>query len=162
MPVLFLIGRSGSVPQLSISNTPFSPRIHFCEFKIQPSQTQGRKHFGELRRLARPSGLAPYGSRRRRQSENAGNGCCAESCKRRRRGRVALGLEQAYVQTLRDAAAQTRPARPAPFRLRGTSFLLTWNWSFTSRQLPDGTVEPSTEAKLWTTFLAWKKLPGGS
>ena len=64
-----------------------------------------------------------------------------------------LGLEQAYVQTLRDAAVQTRPAKPAPFRLRGTSFLLTWNWSFISRQLPDGTVEPITEAKLCTFSL---------
>ena len=121
---------------------------------MEPSQTQRRKHVAELRRLARHSDLAPTARDDVGRAKVMAMVAALKSANPD--GEVAqqlLGLGQAYVQTFRDAAAQMRPAKPAPFRVRGTSFLLTWNWSFVSRQLRDGTMDPSTEAKLWTCSL---------
>ena len=74
--------------------------------------------------------------------------------------------EATYAPAADDApAAQAeaqgeRPQQRAEregFRLRGRSFLLTYNWKFLSRNLPDGTPAPATPEDLWQLWLAWKK-----
>ena len=42
-------------------------------------------------------------------------------------------------------------------RMRGTSFLLTYNWKFFSRPLPDGTPALESEDDLWKLWRRWKK-----
>ena len=46
---------------------------------------------------------------------------------------------------------------PKGFRLRGRSFLLTYNRDFLGKPLPDGTPCPGTVDKLWALWLQWKK-----
>ena len=42
-------------------------------------------------------------------------------------------------------------------RLRGTSFLLNYNWDFFGKPLPDGTPASADAEALWILWLAWKK-----
>ena len=51
---------------------------------------------------------------------------------------------------------QTEPEIEKEFRLRGTSFLLNYNWDFFGKNLPDGTPAPSDAADLWAMWLEWK------
>ena len=44
----------------------------------------------------------------------------------------------------------------AGFRLRGTSFLLTYNWDFFGADFPDGTAAPASPADLWRLWKAFK------
>jgi len=37
-------------------------------------------------------------------------------------------------------------AKQGEFRLRGKSFLFTWNWDFLGKDLPDGTPPPADAA----------------
>ena len=55
------------------------------------------------------------------------------------------------------AHAGSPPVQAQGFRMRGTSFLFTYNWRFFSRALPDGTPSPSSEDELWKLWKAWKK-----
>ena len=43
------------------------------------------------------------------------------------------------------------------FRLRGTSFLFTYNWDFLGQAFPDGTSAPRTVEDLWRMWRKWKK-----
>ena len=54
---------------------------------------------------------------------------------------------------LRDAGAGQKKS----FRLRGRSFLFTWNWSFLERALPDGTPPAADTRALWRLWREWKK-----
>lgn len=47
-------------------------------------------------------------------------------------------------------------AGPGKFRMRGASFLLTYNWRFYEKPLPDGTPTPQTEDDLWRLWKRWK------
>ena len=47
--------------------------------------------------------------------------------------------------------------RAGGFRLRGRSFLFTYNWDFLHKDLPDGTKHPDTYEDLWRLWLAWKQ-----
>ena len=42
------------------------------------------------------------------------------------------------------------------FRLRGRSFLLTYNWLFTKKNFPDGTPKAASNDDLWSLWVAWK------
>ncbi len=42
------------------------------------------------------------------------------------------------------------------WRLRGKSFLLTYNWDFWGKAFPDGTPAATTVAELWGLWRAWK------
>ena len=44
------------------------------------------------------------------------------------------------------------------FRLRGTSFLFTFNWDFFGREFPDGTAAPADATALWRLWRTWKKM----
>ena len=48
------------------------------------------------------------------------------------------------------------PAGREKFRMRGASFLLTYNWRFYEKPLPDGTPTPETEDDLWRLWKQWK------
>ena len=43
-------------------------------------------------------------------------------------------------------------------RLRGKSFLLTYNWDFLGKVFPDGTAAAITSEELWNLWRAWRKL----
>ena len=48
------------------------------------------------------------------------------------------------------------PRQPKPFRFRGASFLLTFNWQFLARPLPDGAGPYGSPALLWKAWKVWK------
>ena len=54
------------------------------------------------------------------------------------------------------APADETPAGRDKFRMRGASFLLTYNWRFYEKRLPDGTPTPQTEDDLWRLWKRWK------
>ena len=69
-----------------------------------------------------------------------------------------------YTDTFTTAAASDGPVPQAAgesasvgFRLRGRSFLFTYNYDFFNKALPDGTPSPDDAAGLWVLWLAWKK-----
>ena len=55
------------------------------------------------------------------------------------------------------AAGQEGVQAGGGFRLRGKSFLFTYNWKFLSRPRPDGTPPAQSEEALWNEWKAWKK-----
>ena len=63
----------------------------------------------------------------------------------------------AYEATFAEQAPQPEAAQEAGFRLRGKSFLLTYNWNYLHKDFPDGTPAPETYADLWHLWLEWKK-----
>ena len=46
------------------------------------------------------------------------------------------------------------------FRLRGTSFLFTYNWDFFGKTLPDGTGSPQDTEQLWALWQDWAAAKG--
>jgi len=54
------------------------------------------------------------------------------------------------------AAAADVDAEPQQQRLRGTSFLLSYNWDFFGKPFPDGTPPAQDHDDLWRTWLSWK------
>ena len=60
--------------------------------------------------------------------------------------------EQAQHQANEPEPSQTTRG----FRLRGRSFLFTYNWNFLGKALPDGTPPPATADEVWHMWLAWK------
>ena len=112
--------------------------------------TQRRKHVGELRRLARRFGIAPTAR------DDVGKAKVLAMVAALKTASLddeatqqVLSLEQAYLHAFPGVSDQSRPVKLAPFRLRGTSFLLTWNWSFATRQLPYGTAaQPLREVRM--------------
>ena len=54
-------------------------------------------------------------------------------------------------------AAVARALKPESRRLRGKSFLFTYNWDFFGRKLRDGTASPAGAGELWQLWRAWKK-----
>ena len=65
--------------------------------------------------------------------------------------------EAAQVKTEREEVAQAPSQDTKEFRLRGRSFLCTYNWDFLSKALPDGTPPPATAEELWCMWVAWKE-----
>ena len=63
-----------------------------------------------------------------------------------------------YEATFEEQA--NTPAAPTTekkaFRLRGRSFLFTYNWDFFGRNLPDGTPALKDTEALWALWLTWK------
>jgi hypothetical protein len=118
----------------------------------------------ELRALARRCGTVPT------ERDDVGEGKVLEMVSALGAATLAEDTRQqveaatqAYLDTFGDVPAVPAPglAQPLaagrkPFRLRGTSFLLTYNWLFLSRRLPDGTAAPTTHEGLWALWLAWK------
>ena len=45
-----------------------------------------------------------------------------------------------------------------PFRLRGRSFLFTYNWDFFHKPLPDGTPAVADSASLWKLWQSWEQV----
>ena len=72
---------------------------------------------------------------------------------------------EAYLQTWpgeaeedeEEGQEEEEQAEQAGFRLRGRSFLLTYNWDFWGKLFPDGTAAPSTVAELWSLWREFKK-----
>ena len=71
------------------------------------------------------------------------------------------GAEKVFK--LYEATFDVLPKAPQPtavakkgFRLRGRSFLFTYNWDFMGRTLPDGTPALKDTAALWALWLPWK------
>ena len=62
----------------------------------------------------------------------------------------------AEAENVAAAAGAASAASARDFRLRGTSFLFTYNWDFLNKPLPDGTPAPATEQQLWRMWRAWK------
>ena len=55
-----------------------------------------------------------------------------------------------------DGSAQAETQSDKQFRLRGRSFLFTYNWGFFRRPLPDGTLAPTSSSELWRYWRKWK------
>ena len=78
--------------------------------------------------------------------------------------RAASGLEAAVLQSAEEAfqryegtfGADADHKHPEGFRLRGKSFLLTYNWDYFNKPFPNGTPPPSTPAELWGMWRSWK------
>ena len=78
--------------------------------------------------------------------------------------RAASGLEPAVLQSAEEAfqryegtfGADADHKHPEGFRLRGKSFLLTYNWDYFNKPFPNGTPPPSTPAELWGMWRSWK------
>jgi hypothetical protein len=70
---------------------------------------------------------------------------------------------EAYLATFPPAAAGGAAAAGAGnkqtsgFRVRGRSFLLSYNWDFLNKAFPDGSASCGTPAKLWQTWTAWEQ-----
>ena len=65
-----------------------------------------------------------------------------------------------YEQTFQDEAPLPAPplqAAAVGFRLRGKSFLFTYNWDFFNKALPDGVPALTDAAELWTLWCTAKK-----
>ena len=56
-----------------------------------------------------------------------------------------------------EAAQAQGPQARASFRVRGKSFLFTYNWQYMVRPRPDGTPPAQSEVTLWKEWKAWKK-----
>ena len=87
--------------------------------------------------------------------------------------RAASGLEAATLQSAEEmfrryehtfGADTDHKQPPEGFRLRGKSFLLTYNWDYFNKPFPNGAPPPSTPAELWGMWRSWKheraRLPG--
>jgi hypothetical protein len=70
--------------------------------------------------------------------------------------RKAAEALRGYLATWAPTAAQARDQAAFKQRLRGTSFLLTYNWDFCHKDLPDGTTCPGTPGQLWRLWKTWK------
>jgi hypothetical protein len=78
--------------------------------------------------------------------------------------RAASDLEAAVLQAAEETfqryectfSTDTGPKQLEGFRLRGKSFLLTYNWDYFNKPFPDGTPPPSTPAELWGMWVSWK------
>ena len=79
--------------------------------------------------------------------------------------RAASGLEAATLQSAEEAfrryehtfgADTDHKQPPEGFRLRGKSFLLTYNWDYFNKPFPNGAPPPSTPAELWGMWRSWK------
>ena len=74
---------------------------------------------------------------------------------------------KSYEATWSEGEAQAPPQSASPqlealagrgaLRIRGASFLLTYNWQFYELPLPDGTPKPQSEDELWLLWRRWKK-----
>lgn len=56
-----------------------------------------------------------------------------------------------------DSQRETAPAARKAVRMRGKSFLLTYNWDFMGRCFPDGKAAVTTTEELWEIWWGWKK-----
>ena len=66
---------------------------------------------------------------------------------------------KAYTETFKTEVA-TSPAEDTAagaFRLRGKSFLLSYNWDFFGKPLPDGTPASRDSAELWRLWQTWEE-----
>lgn len=63
---------------------------------------------------------------------------------------------QAYEKTWQVPQATEAPKKGG-WRLRGRSFLLTYNWDFLGLPFPDGTPAATTPGQLWRLWKAWKE-----
>jgi len=71
----------------------------------------------------------------------------------------AAAAFEIYESTFADAQAADGQQPPRNgFRLRGKSFLLTYNWDFLHRPLPDGTAPLAGNKEVWQLWKEWKTL----
>ena len=70
--------------------------------------------------------------------------------------RGAESAFQRYLATYRKAPTLEKKGQEA-FRMRGKSFLLTYNWDFLGEACPDGTPKASNVDDLWHRWCAWKE-----
>ena len=124
--------------------------------------------------------MASYGERRAfvQTLRTHGRSCSVDLC----RDQASRALVTALMERIRasagteadkreaekafrlyEATFEEQPsAGPAPaaakkgFRLRGRSFLFTYNWDFFGSNLPDGTAALEDAAALWALWLNWK------
>ena len=64
---------------------------------------------------------------------------------------------KAYRKTFgEEEATESAPQPTTTWRLRGRSFLLTYNWDFLGTGFPDGTVHATSYGRLWHLWKEWK------
>lgn len=62
-----------------------------------------------------------------------------------------------YLATFVDTAGPSAPQQSSKtWRLRGRSFLFTYNWDFLNKVFPDGTACAASHASLWRLWKQWK------
>ena len=79
---------------------------------------------------------------------------CTEPCTK-----PAKSSQQGTQSKVKPAPVQAAVVEPeqSPQRLRGTSFLNTYNWDFFGEAFPDGTPPAKDHADLWHLWLCWKR-----
>ena len=133
-------------------------------------QKERRKYVQKLRVAARACGVALVADdagRKKVQGMMSKIRASEGGADTKEKAETAFAAFEATFAPAQDDApaahAQARGEQPqernqrAGFRLRGRSFLLTYNWKFLSRTLPDGTPAPASHDDLWNLWLAWKK-----
>ena len=70
---------------------------------------------------------------------------------------------QDYLKTFPSLAGSSAAPLPVAdasrrkgFRLRGSSFLFTYNWDFFGSSLPDSTPKLADKEEVWSLWKAWK------
>lgn len=111
-------------------------------------------HVQTLRRLAKGSGVSvPRDDARREKVEELGEALARSSLSEEKKQKAAETLQK-YLRTF-PAPASVGPVAVG-FRLRGRSFLLTFNCDFFNKAFPDGTPRASCPADLWRLWRDWK------
>ena len=109
-----------------------------------------------LRRLAKTCGVAhARDDARKEKVEEMGQKLASSTLGPDAKKEAADAL-RGYLGTFLPTPAEARAQTALKQRLRGTSFLFTYNWDFLRRNLPDGTASPGTVGQLWHLWKTWK------
>ena len=70
----------------------------------------------------------------------------------------AAAAYEVYLSTFvaNTSGSNAADGKRAGFRMRGKSFLLTYNWDFFGTALPDGAPTPATNKDLWDLWREWR------
>ena len=132
---------------------------------MEPITALRKKHVQVLRKVARATGLQLVrddAAQERVSSFAQAIESSAATEKDKRLARAAFTAYQATWASEEAPAPSVGQQAPADdggangFRLRGESFLLTYNWDFFNEPMPDGTAPPSDPAELWKLWVEWK------
>ena len=121
------------------------------------TKSERKPHVQELRKIARSCGsrVTPRDDVKRDLVVDMVQGIRdsdGDAELKRKAERVFLSYNSSFAGQL----PSNGPGLPHSFRMRGRSFLLTYNWDFFSKPFPDGTPKVNTRSELWRLWRNWK------
>ena len=119
-----------------------------------------RTHVQHLRRLARECGAPAVRDDAKREKVAEMMDAIRQAVGHSETKATAEAIFLRYGKTFDTlavaATAEESPVGPPGFRLRGKSFLFTYNWDYLNRDLPDGTPHLASAAVVWNLWREWK------